>query len=141
MARIKRQAELASSKSTRRHANAGKSQKKSAQSAGHPPPRKKQASKSINNNGAVEKLKPLIEATKFLMWLEKQLPETEAGNNHGQQECATFSGNRRLSWVVGLYFDSLPAQDGIGKQSRAGRAVAVRSLTAVIRKGLKEIET
>ncbi|HOQ43348.1 MAG TPA: hypothetical protein PK178_14405 [Smithellaceae bacterium] len=82
-----------------------------------------------------------MEATKFLIWLEKQLPETEAENTQGSQGNVALSANLRLGWVVGQYYDSLTANNGIDKQSKTGRAKAIRSLTVVIRKGLKEIES
>ncbi len=74
-----------------------------------------------------------MEATKFLIWLEKQLPETEADNSQEQQGNLALSKNPRLGWVVGQYVDSGIARDGIEKPSRAQKEAAIRSLTAAIR--------
>lgn len=142
MARVKRQEDQTSGKPARGHGNPGKPLKRSSNNPARTPSHKPRlASKSIKKQGVVEKLNPLMEATKFLIWLEKQLPEKEAENTQGSQGSIALSANPRLSWVVGQYYDSLPEHDGIGNQSSAGRAAAIRSMTAVIRKGLKEIES
>lgn len=87
----------------------------------------------------LESVKHLMEAVKFLWWLEKQLPETLEDENQGQR--TPLWKRRGLSTVINTYCNTLPERDGCGKKSREEKAKSVEELTKLIRKGLKEIES